>query len=172
LWEKKGKILKPSSNLLWARGNYFPPPNAYKKYGKLLKRLEWSWLLYVVSISNSITMIEVPISDNLPMMVIGWPIVDNSWIYYSLKTILCLYLLAHSSLFRLCFAKVNCSRWVYETWMGPNEKSTFILNKMYIIGKNICFYFILPHPYVCTHWVQFVNEFLISYRLKCLNYHK
>jgi len=49
--------------------------------------------------------------------------------------------------------------------MSPNEKSTFILNKIFVLGKKNCFFLcILLHPYVCVHWAQFLNKFSILYQ--------
>jgi len=85
------------------------------------------------------------------------------------EKIVCLYLLVHSCLFSLCIGrntKANWNRWVYETKMDSNEKSTFILNKIFIHGEFI--FGILPHLYVCTQWAHFVNKFPMLHRLKYL----
>jgi len=69
--------------------------------------------------------------------------VNNNWMHCLLKKILYLYLLVHSSLFHLCFgrsAKGNRNRWVYETKMGLDEKSSFIVNKIFILGKTNFFF--------------------------------
>jgi len=103
----------------------------------------------------------------------GRPIVNNNCLHCSSKNILYFYLLVHSSFFPPCLgahlgrsAKANCNSWVYKIGMGPIEKSTSILNKIFILGG---IFFILLHLYVCTHWVQLFNEFSIPIRLKRLN---
>jgi len=126
---------------------------------------------------KALSMVEVHILDSLLSPpyhgFTGWPIVDNRWMHSSLKKILCLYLFVHLSHFHPWLGrstKANRSRWVYETGMGPNEKS---LNKIFVFRrKRISFLGILPHLYVCKHWAQFLNKILISYTLKSLSYPK